>query len=452
MKCPKCGFEVDSNDVFCPNCSSPLRVTADYDLIQAEIGGKVDQYLSKDFELEHDNSIDDPIKSEFTIDAIDINRPKRNRPSNIPEETIAITRSVYGEDTVFKTDGLLDYPTDDEREVDEPSEEELEYRRRRAKARAKAKAKKKKIIIICSIVLAVLVIIGVVLGVVFGGKNKKKPDIKDTIECNLKDGETYQTPLSINIASKNNFRLFYTLDGTEPTITSNKFGQSIQIDNKNYAEYVKSEDGEVILKVVSFNNSSVKAATFTIKFYVKKAAITPPTIEPASGDYSQATQITITAEEGLSIYYTFDGTVPTASSNRYDGPIQMKRGNYELKAIAIDSSGMQSEVTSVVYNLNIPAKVSYDDAFNLVVKYLKDRSLIESDTPVSGHEYPVSDGGTRKVTSGGDCTIDDKAYYVFQIDYMSEDKTIQSTTYLGVEDQGGSISSLSRSGDRYIIG
>lgn len=458
MRCPKCGFEVESNDIFCPNCSSPLRVTADYDFIQAEIGGKVDQYLSSDSELKNDNDSDNSFNKEFTIDAIDINRPKRNRTSNVPEETIAITRSVYGKDTIYKADGLLDYPTDDEREYykNEQDEEDYEYKKRRARARAKAKAKKKKMIILIScIAAAVVIIVGVILGIVLGGKSKEKDkdkEIKDTIECNLKNGETYTTPISINIASQKNYRLFYTIDGSDPTITSNKYGQSIQIDNKNFDEYVKSETGEVVLKIVSFTDSSVKAGKKTIKFYLKKAALAAPTIEPASGDYSEPTQITITAPDDAAIYYTFDGSVPTNASNRYNGPIAMKRGNFVLNAIAIDSSGMQSEVTSCIYNLYIEPQISYDDALSSILDYLLERDLIESKEPASANEYPVPGGGTRRVTSAGDSSIDSDVYYVFQIDYMNEDKSIQSTTYLGVNDQSGDVKSLSRSGDKYILG
>ena len=46
MICKECGADVSSSEVFCPNCGAPLRVTADYDYIQAEIGVKVDQFLN----------------------------------------------------------------------------------------------------------------------------------------------------------------------------------------------------------------------------------------------------------------------------------------------------------------------------------------------------------------------------------------------------------------------
>ena len=46
MICKECGSDVSSSEVFCPNCGAPLRVTADYDYIQAEIGVKVDQFLN----------------------------------------------------------------------------------------------------------------------------------------------------------------------------------------------------------------------------------------------------------------------------------------------------------------------------------------------------------------------------------------------------------------------
>lgn len=52
MRCRECGFEVEEDKAFCPVCGAPLKVTADYEYIQAEIANKVDKYFNEEKEAE----------------------------------------------------------------------------------------------------------------------------------------------------------------------------------------------------------------------------------------------------------------------------------------------------------------------------------------------------------------------------------------------------------------
>lgn len=69
--------------------------------------------------------------------------------------------------------------------------------------------------------------------------------------------------------------------------------------------------------------------------------------------YKVAQSVTITAAEGT-IYYTTDGTEPTAESTEYTGAIAIStRGETTIKAIAIDGVN-QSDIVSATINLNLP--------------------------------------------------------------------------------------------------
>ena len=60
--------------------------------------------------------------------------------------------------------------------------------------------------------------------------------------------------------------------------------------------------------------------------------------------FTESTQVTISGPDGASIYYTVDGTTPTAESTQYAEPLTFSETT-TLKAIAI-KDGVSSEVTS----------------------------------------------------------------------------------------------------------
>jgi hypothetical protein len=77
-----------------------------------------------------------------------------------------------------------------------------------------------------------------------------------------------------------------------------------------------------------------------------------PRFSLASGTYPGAQTVTITsATSTASIYYTIDGTTPTASSILYTGPVTVNEGQEILSAIAIAPGQFPSAVTSASYLL-----------------------------------------------------------------------------------------------------
>jgi len=123
----------------------------------------------------------------------------------------------------------------------------------------------------------------------------------------------------------------------------------------------------------------------------------------------------------------------------------MKRGNYVLNAIAIDKSGVKSEVASYVYNLIIEPQVSEDYAFEVVLYDLLEEGLIEDDKPDDSGQYKVPGGGIRRINRGGTTIIENECYYVIQVDYLNDGQNVQATTYYGINDQTGELYRLNRS-------
>ena len=77
-----------------------------------------------------------------------------------------------------------------------------------------------------------------------------------------------------------------------------------------------------------------------------ESAAAAPTFSPAAGSYGTAQSVTLTdATTGAAIYYTTDGSTPTASSTKYTAPISVSASE-TIKAIAAASGDTNSSVGS----------------------------------------------------------------------------------------------------------
>ncbi len=81
------------------------------------------------------------------------------------------------------------------------------------------------------------------------------------------------------------------------------------------------------------------------------------TASPAGGTYNGSVQVKLTANpSSATIYYTVDGSTPTASSSQYTGPITVSQTT-TLKFFAVDASNHNSAVQSQTYTINNPGPV-----------------------------------------------------------------------------------------------
>jgi len=146
-----------------------------------------------------------------------------------------------------------------------------------------------------------------------------------------------------------NASFYYTTDGTTPTTGSILYKGPVTISS--------SETIQAIATAPGYPNSGVASAA-----YVTAQQAATPAFSVTGGTYATNQSVTITdGSAGATIYYTTDGTMPTASSTVYSGPIQvMATGTIE--AIATASGYSTSAVATATYTIPQSFNLSIDPA------------------------------------------------------------------------------------------
>ncbi|MCM1005409.1 MAG: chitobiase/beta-hexosaminidase C-terminal domain-containing protein [Prevotella sp.] len=106
-------------------------------------------------------------------------------------------------------------------------------------------------------------------------------------------------------------------------------------------------------------NASTITFTYTNNYRIQKMTITygasdketvaMPTFDPASGaSFTDQLAVTINAAEGASVYYTLDGTNPTAESTKYEAPIVLT-ATTTIKAFAAKEGMNDSGIATATF-------------------------------------------------------------------------------------------------------
>ncbi|MCL2813173.1 MAG: chitobiase/beta-hexosaminidase C-terminal domain-containing protein [Oscillospiraceae bacterium] len=91
----------------------------------------------------------------------------------------------------------------------------------------------------------------------------------------------------------------------------------------------------------------------------KVEQVKAPTADPAAGEIASGAKVTITsATPGAAIYYTTNGSAPTASSSKYTAPITVTE-TITIKAIAVKPDMEDSAVASFAYTVSAAAPALY---------------------------------------------------------------------------------------------
>ncbi|CAN5679392.1 hypothetical protein BH24CHL1_BH24CHL1_09940 [soil metagenome] len=166
------------------------------------------------------------------------------------------------------------------------------------------------------------------------------------VSANIVSG-IYGSSQTVTLKANEPATIYYTTDGSAPTTTSPKYTGPITIafEGTTTLNFLAVDRGN--------NSSPVMSEWYTID-------TTNPTVSavPPGGTAGGPRSVTLTAVDATatSIYYTIDGSAPTAQSTLYSAPIEIASDTI-LKFLAIDAAGHQSNVVTETYTVDLTAPI-----------------------------------------------------------------------------------------------
>lgn len=118
-----------------------------------------------------------------------------------------------------------------------------------------------------------------------------------------------------------------------------------------------------------------------LKGLFESYVILPPEFGEEEGTYHEEMTVELTAQSGCTIYYSLGGLDPVTNGRVYDGPVSLKEGETEIRAVAKDERGFYSDVAAAKYKIEFvapnppavsPASGSYTTAQMITVSVPED--------------------------------------------------------------------------------
>ena len=159
---------------------------------------------------------------------------------------------------------------------------------------------------------------------------------------------TYSTTqvLSINTPVPAGATIRYTMDGSEPTTSSQIYSRPI----------VLQLNSDIQVKAKAFLTDWIPSQTYTANYHMTgQAALSDPVFDPLPGIYTTAQEVEIvssTIPAGGTIRYTIDGSDPDESSPIYSEPITVDlNSSLTIKARAYVTDWDAGEIITGIYHV-----------------------------------------------------------------------------------------------------
>lgn len=237
----------------------------------------------------------------------------------------------------------------------------------------------------------------------------------------VESGE-YTTDIEVKLTSDYGYNIYYTLDGSDPTVNSSLYSKEIEIS-----------EGTTTLKCIAANQYNIVSDIVSAEYKVEYKAPDAPTISPRSGSYETEQLIVIgNIPAGGKAYYTLDNTTPTDKSTLYTGPFDMPSGNNVLSVITYDKNGQKSSVVKRNYVLNLSDKVTQERALEILWQAMEHKNMVNS-------EHLSSDGEPVKLVLDAKKTISGKSVWVFDIYVTTEQGDMKANYQMGVDSEASYV-------------
>jgi formylglycine-generating enzyme required for sulfatase activity len=136
--------------------------------------------------------------------------------------------------------------------------------------------------------------------------------------------------------------IYWTGNGSAPSASKTKYTGPIAVT------------GDITIKAVALKEGLLDSGVFEAAYTVKRRALLPSAVPPGGSELKSGSRVTLsTPEPGASIYYTLDGTEPSANSALYTASSSFIfiHGNTVIKAVAVKEGVHNSLVLEALYTL-----------------------------------------------------------------------------------------------------
>ena len=231
---------------------------------------------------------------------------------------------------------------------------------------------------------------------------------------------TYDSVIWLKLSANSNGSIYYTLDGTEPTTSS-----------ELYTSPVYFELGIYEINAIFINSYGIKSDVATGLYTIDIRKPDSPMIEPEEGEYESPELITAEAQKFCRIYYTTDGTEPTDESTEYLGPVPMPIGHSHFIFVAYSQEGVPGEISEAEYDLLLQPQIEAWDYITAIQQY---NMNIGKTTDTEGHMPGSSSRFGYNVTAAISFEDDEDHIYYIITENMTDSSEASIKTgvyYLG---------------------
>lgn len=156
-----------------------------------------------------------------------------------------------------------------------------------------------------------------------------------------------------------------------------------QFNNAQYYDVVEVTTGSnlTVYGFIAIHSGKLQIMPVKVTTASGKEVVAAPTFSVPAGAVAEGTQVAIScATEGATIYYTVDGTNPTAASTVYSTPVVINEA-LTIKAIAVKDGMDDSSVATAEYTIKAPVVVTGTEAmFNFTDPSTLNPAYSEADT------------------------------------------------------------------------
>lgn len=349
MVCPKCGNEIAEGHLYCEVCGEEIQMVPDFDI-----------------------QVEESINVTLSSLAGDVNKPV------IDDETI----------NAFAT---VEIPVDDVKDSLQDSQSHNKAINFIAK------------IPTAWIVLGAAICVVIIMSIFIALRSFSEPSVSENVYAKARklydQGEYFKTVEMLKNVNNSEdwdyncavllsdcYMELYKYDEAIAVLT-----EAVKIEPEKtdllrrlMEAYIASDDMESVKRLLSETDNSEILSAYS--GYIPK----PPVFSLESGNYTDDENLSIMADNGETIYFTLDGSVPSLNSQQYDSPFVFDVGEHTVTAICANQYGIESEPVQKKYV--IERKMLDDPILLTEGGVYSNPELIKLEKPVDAVIYYTDDG------------------------------------------------------------